>query len=278
MTTKKFLQNLYSQFSLTKREIDLILCHVLNLNTAGLYIFEKELSNHQRNEITKLLKQRDQGKPLAYITGIKSFWSLDFKVNEHTLIPRPETEMIVELLLKWTDPDFSGGILDLGTGTGAIALSIANERPKSQVTAIDYSVECINIATYNQKKHNIKNSHIFQSDWFNQVPSIKFDYIVSNPPYIKEDDPHLKKLNHEPISALTATENGYSDLRVIIENAKDFLNINGRLILEHGYNQYIDVQELLKKNGFVNIVTYKDLAGIPRITVANYSIIPDLEN
>lgn len=268
MTTKQFFQSLYSQFNLNKREIDLIICHVLNLNTAGLFIFEDELNNPQRNQIIGLLKQRDQGKPLAYITGFKSFWSLDFKVNEHTLIPRPETELIVELVLQLTNQHFSGKILDLGTGTGAIALSIAHERPKAQVTAVDYSIDCIKIAKDNQKKYSIENTNIFQSNWFDQIPPTKFDYVVSNPPYIKEDDPHLEQLNYEPISALTAAEDGYSDLKKIIQNAKEFLNTEGKIILEHGYNQHNRVQTLLEKNGYINIVTHKDLAGIPRITTA----------
>ncbi len=270
MTTQTFIKNLYQQFDLAKREIDLILCHVLNLNTAGLFIYDKPISTQQEQQIIEFLEQRSDGKPLAYITGIKSFWNLDFKVNEHTLIPRPETELIVELLLKWTNDNFTGNILDLGTGTGAIALSIAHERPKGQVTAIDYSSKSIEVAKYNQKKHLIKNATIFESNWFSQIHNVKFDFIVSNPPYITEDDPHLEKLSHEPIAALTALDNGYSDLKLIIKNAKTHFNEEGKLILEHGYNQHEHVQYLLKKNGYCDIITHKDIAGIPRITTAGF--------
>ncbi len=268
MKAQTFFQNLYQQFNCNKREIDLIICHVLNLNTAGLFICEKELSNKEKQQIIRLLKQRIKGKPLAYITGIKSFWNLDFKVNKHTLIPRPETELIIELFLKWTDEDYAGKVLDLGTGSGAIALSIANERPNCQVTAIDLSPECIQIAKYNQQKHKITNADIFQSDWFAQIPVTKFDFVISNPPYIAQEDIHLKNLSHEPIAALTALDNGYSDLKTIIEKAKSYLTVGGKLMLEHGYNQHDRVQLLLRENGYMNIITHKDLAGIPRITTA----------
>ncbi len=267
-TTQNFLQSLYQQFNLEKREIDLILCFVLNINTAGLYIYERPISGQQKQQIKEFLQQREDGKPLAYITGVKSFWDLDFKVNQHTLIPRPETELIIELLLKWTDDGFSGEILDLGTGTGAIALSIAHERPKCQVTAIDYSSECIDVALYNQEKLQLKNVNIFQSNWFEKIKSKKFNYIVSNPPYITEGDPHLEALSHEPIAALTASDDGYSDLQLIIGNANKYLNSDGKLILEHGYNQSKQVQIFLKKNGYCDIVTHKDIAGNPRITSA----------
>ncbi|MCF6318691.1 MAG: peptide chain release factor N(5)-glutamine methyltransferase [Proteobacteria bacterium] len=274
MKAQTFFQSLYQQFNCDlncdKREVDLIICHVLNLNTAGLFVCEKELSLKEKQQITKLLKQRIQGKPLAYITGIKPFWNLDFKVNKHTLIPRPETELIVELFLKWTDEDYTGKILDLGTGSGAIALSIANERPNCQVTATDLSPECIQIAKYNQQKHKITNADIFQSDWFNQITATKFDYVISNPPYIAEGDIHLDNLSYEPISALTALDNGCKDLKTIIENARNYLTVGGKLMLEHGYDQHDQVQVLLRKNGYTDIFTHNDLAGIPRITSARH--------
>lgn len=270
MASEKFLKNLYHQFKLPKRDIDLIICHVLKINTAALFIFDKLLSTKQQKSIVELLQKRENGKPFAYIIGSKDFWNLNFKVNQHTLIPRPETELIVELMLQWTDVDFNGNILDLGTGTGAIGLSIAKERPLSRITAIDYSIECVKISKFNQTKHMIENVEIFQSDWFSKVKQSKFDYIVSNPPYITENDSHLDGLSFEPISALTAKDNGYADLKLIINQAKNYLKNSGKILLEHGYNQHSIVQELLNNNNYTDIVTHNDNASIPRITSATF--------
>ena len=158
--------------------------------------------------------------------------------------------------------------MDLGTGTGAIALSIAQERPQAQITAIDFSQECVKIAQYNQQKYALHNVQIFQSDWFEQVESNKFDFIISNPPYIAENDQHMDKLKYEPASALTAKNNGLADLLHIIQQAPTYLHTNGFILLEHGYNQHIQVQKYLSENHYKNIKTHKDLAGIPRITSA----------
>jgi len=270
MNAQLFFQSLYQQFHLDKREIDLIICHALNINTAALFIFDKNISNTQQTYIKSLLKQRSDGKPYAYITGFKEFWNLTLKVNEHTLIPRPETELIIELILMWTDKDYTGKILDLGTGTGAIALSIASERPSSRVTAIDYSPECVEIATYNKNKYNLSHVEILQSNWFGNIMSNDYDFIVSNPPYIIENDPHLNDLKYEPISALTAEDNGLKDIKTIILQAKKHLKNEGKILLEHGYNQKNDVQSLLNYHGYTNIETHNDLAQIPRVTSAKY--------
>ena len=266
--TKEFIKDLYQNSSLEKREIDLILCYVLNINTAALFIFNQQIPAEQQQNILHLLQQRHHGKPLAYITGKKAFWTLDLKVNQHTLIPRPETEQIVELVLQWANTDFSGKLLDLGTGTGAIALSIAQERPEAQITAIDFSQECVEIAKHNQQKHALNNVTVFQSDWFKQVGNDKFDFIVSNPPYIAENDQHMHELKYEPASALTAKNNGLADLLHIIQQAPTYLHKNGFILLEHGYDQHRQVQKYLAENNYRNIKTHKDLAGIPRITSA----------
>ena len=272
MPDRLFIKDLYHRFVIDKREIDLILCHVLNVNTAGLYIYENEIPEASKQKITQLIKERVNGKPLAYIIGYKEFWNLNLKVNRHTLIPRPETELIVELILKWTDKNYSGQILDLGTGTGAIALSIANERPESNITAVDFSNECVKVAQYNQKKYSLDNVKIFQSDWLSKINN-QFDYILSNPPYVAENDPHLANLGYEPITALTAKNEGYADIEHIIKESKDYLNNNGTILLEHGYNQSQTVQKMLLKNNYCKIQTHNDLADIPRITTAQFQNI-----
>jgi len=270
MHSNKSLNILYTKTNLEKREIDLIICYVLNINTAGLFIYDKEVSQKQQQQIIKLCQQRLEGLPFAYITGLKSFWTLDLKVNKHTLIPRPETEMLVELVLQRTSLNFDGNILDLGTGTGAIALSIALERPKAQISAIDYSLECLNIAQFNKDKYSIQNVKFFQSDWFENIGSEKFNYIVSNPPYIEDTDMHLESLKYEPISALTSKNNGLADIIEIIDKAKNHLKKDGTLMLEHGFNQKTSVQQLLKQRSYKNVKSFNDLAGIPRITIAEF--------
>lgn len=271
MPDKQFLQNLYQESTLNKREIDLILCHFLKVNTAGLMIYNQTISDSVKNNILVAIKKRVDGMPLAYITGIKGFWSLNLQVNQHTLIPRPETEHIVELILQWTDNSFSGTILDLGTGTGAIALSIATERPNAQIVAVDFSIECIKVAETNRKRYQLDNVKIIQSNWLSHFSSKDtFDFIISNPPYVSEDDPHLQDLRFEPITALTAKDKGLADIQIIIQQAKKHLKPEAKLILEHGYNQKQAVHQLLLQNNYHAVTTYKDLSKIPRITVAQY--------
>lgn len=271
MSQNNYIQSLYSSTDLEKHEIDLVICYVLQINTAGLYILNQQIPEGKKNLIETYLQQRVAGKPLAYITGHKEFWSLDLIVNQHTLIPRPETELIVETVLNLTDVNFNGKILDLGTGTGAIALSIATERRKSKVTAIDFSNECVETAIQNQTRNNIQNVRCLQSDWFNNLQNEKFDFIVSNPPYIEENDPHLQDLKYEPISALTSGIDGLTDIEHIISESKLHLNPEGWLILEHGYNQYKQVAEILHQSGFDEIHTKNDLADIPRVTMGKFS-------
>lgn len=270
MNPKNPFNQFYQNLILDKREIDLILCHVLNINSAGLYIYNKEVTSNQKIQILDFCKQRINGVPFAYITGQKAFWTLDLKVNKHTLIPRPETELLVELILETTKEDFNGSILDLGTGTGAIALSIASERPQAKISAIDFSSECIKVAEYNKTKHGINNVDFYQSHWFKSVMENKFDIIVSNPPYIDEQDQHLQALKFEPISALTAKNNGLHDLFHIINRATKYLKTNGSLMLEHGYDQHQLVQKRLTELSYKNVKTHNDLAGIPRITTAKF--------
>ncbi len=271
MNNNKLLTNYYKNYQLPKREIDLIVCHVLEISTAQLMIFDSEISQKDDKTIQKYLKQRQAGKPFAYIVGSKPFWTLDLIVNNHTLIPRPETELLVETVLAKTQADFNGTILDLGTGTGAIALSIASERPNAKITAIDFSQECVDVAIKNKLKQDINNVEIFASNWFEEFQAQQFfDFIVANPPYIQEHDKHLEQLSYEPITALTAKQNGLADIYYIIKQAKKHLKHNAWLMLEHGYNQQHEIQQFLRKNCYKNIKTLEDLAQIPRITIAQW--------
>ena len=268
--TQHFINDLYKFSSLNKREIDVIICHVLKINTAALMIYDKPLTDPAHNSILKLISQREKGIPFAYITGYKEFWTLTLKVNKHTLIPRPETELLVELVLDHIPKDFEGTILDLGTGTGAIALSLATERPLAKIVAIDSSRECIKVANFNKEKYQLSNVNIYQSNWFSDIKHSTFDIIVSNPPYIDKNDPHLKNLTYEPMAALVAKNKGLNDYFLILKQARKFLKKQGRIFVEHGYNQKKDVQDIFKECHYSSIVTVKDLAGNPRVTSAYY--------
>jgi release factor glutamine methyltransferase len=270
MKSHPFIKNLYHNSSLEKREIDLIICHVLEINTAALFIFEDKITENQQQQINTKLQQREKGLPLAYITSSKAFWTLDLSVNKHTLIPRPETELIVELVLQLSNSDSSDRLLDLGTGTGAIALSIAQERPLMDITAVDYSSQCLHIAEINRNKYQLDNVKLLPSNWFAKLGHEKYHFIVSNPPYIAADDPHIAGLSFEPISALVAKNKGLADLQHIIQQARKHMYAGAYILLEHGYDQQQNVQAFLHESGYTQIQTHKDLAGIPRITTAQH--------
>ena len=269
MALSTLIQELQKQYQLDKREIEVVMTYVLKINTAGLFIYDKELQQPQLDTIHQLLEKRQQGIPFAYLTGTKDFWSLSLNVNEYTLIPRPETELIVEYVLEKTPSDFDGSILDLGTGTGAIALSLALERPKANIFAIDQCSKCVATAMSNKDKYQLTNVTILQSNWFANLTGKRFDFVISNPPYIAKDDCHLSNLQFEPRSALVANKKGYSDLEHIINHAKLHMTKTAQLILEHGYNQSEVVQQKLKSNCYLNVKSHRDLAGIQRITTAD---------
>ncbi len=269
MFLDSFILDAQKRYELDKKEIEFVITHVLNINSAGLFIYNKDLSKQQKECIYSHLEKRQQGVPFAYLTGVKDFWSLTLKVNEYTLIPRPETELIVEYVLNKTTSDFDGTILDLGTGTGAIALSLALERPKAQIVVVDRCIECVKTATENKNNYQLNNAKIFQSNWFEKLKGQTFDFILSNPPYIDNDDKHLENLQYEPRTALVAANKGYSDLEHIIFNAPDYMKANAKLVLEHGYNQSEAIKQKLNSNCYLNVKPHKDLAGILRITTAD---------
>jgi len=217
-----------------------------------------------------------QGIPLAYLTGQQEFWSLNFKVNEHTLIPRPDTEVLVEQVLNWINAQpaqlSNKRLLDLGTGSGCIAISLAHELKHAnwQIVAVDLSSEALKVAQYNAVSNNVANVEFIQSGWYQALPIYdepQFDIIVSNPPYIDETDEHLAGLTAEPISALSAPNQGLADIEHIVQQATTYLYIGGLLAIEHGYDQGDVVRQLFLDSGFESVHTVKDYGSNDRVTL-----------
>lgn len=213
------------------------------------------------------VKRRLEGEPIAYILGEKEFFSLVFKVSPAVLIPRPETELLVELALSHIPANTPCRVLDLGAGSGAIAIAIAKQRPRATIVAVDNSSGALAIARENTVKLTVSNVQFLQSDWYEGVVCQEFDIIVSNPPYICAGDPHLAQgdLRFEPINALVAGQSGLDAINTIIAGARAHLRQNGKLLLEHGYNQEKLCGNLLYEAGFNKVYRYPDLAGIPRL-------------
>ena len=244
-----------------------LLSFVLNKNSAWLYGHDDVvLSPQQIQQLDDYQNQYLAGKPLAYMTGQQPFWDLTLKVNEHTLIPRPDTELIIETLQSL--PVRPQNILDLGTGSGALALVLARLYPDSDVTATDTSSEALKVAAHNAERYGLNHITFLNSHWFSALENVQFDLIVSNPPYIAPGDRHLKALKHEPVTALVADQNGLSDLKIIIKQARQFLNPNGLLMVEHGYNQHHVVSEHFAQNQYIPIKTLYDIEQRPRATMA----------
>ncbi|OOR98403.1 protein-(glutamine-N5) methyltransferase, release factor-specific [Haemophilus paracuniculus] len=256
-------------------DANLLLQAVTKRSKSALFAFaETVLSEAELKLLATLLARRAKGEPMAYILGEKEFWSLPLKVSPATLIPRPDTERLVEVALAWAykglDSQKFLRILDLGTGTGAIALALASELgDKAQIVAVDKQIEAVELAEQNRQALGLNNVEVKQSDWFEQI-SQKFDLIVSNPPYIDQDDDNLRQgdVRFEPLSALVAEQNGLADLQKIIENAPLYLHPNGALILEHGWQQAAAVQQIFQQNQWVEIETLQDYGGNDRVTKA----------
>ena len=230
------------------------------------------------DKLNRLKQRRLQGEPIAYIVGTREFWSLPFKVTSDVLIPRPETELLVEWALSSIDDSLnesSNGIklLELGTGSGAIAVALATENDRFHIVATDISEAALTVARDNAARNHCCNITFLCGSWFECLNETDFDIILSNPPYVEESDPHLSEgdLPFEPRSALIAEENGLADIQCLIKNAKFFLKSGGWLGIEHGYNQGRVVRNLMLKNGYQRMKTIEDLAGIERVTVCCWS-------
>ena len=220
----------------------------------------------------KLLNRRSEGEPIAYITGHKEFYSLDFKVNKYVLIPRPETEMLVDYALGLIQQHTIKHVLDLGTGSGAVAIAIACNSPQVQVCGVEQSSKAIKVADYNVNQLGLNNVEIMQSDWYSALKSRKFDLIVSNPPYVDPEDKHLHlgDVQFEPRNALVSGQQGIADIAHIIRHARPHLNLGGWLALEHGYDQGERAQTIFRDSGFNQAKTLQDLAMHDRVTYARY--------
>ncbi|MGV6826457.1 MAG: peptide chain release factor N(5)-glutamine methyltransferase, partial [bacterium] len=251
---------------------EVLLSHVLQKPRSWLFAWpEKEISTELASRFQTLVDDHCAGKPLAYLTGEREFWSLPLKVTPDTLIPRPETELIVGLALECSDAD-SLSLLDLGTGSGAIALAIASEQPSWHITATDQSEAALQIAKTNAANHQVSNIQFIHGHWFEPVDPQIFDIIVSNPPYVAAGDPHLQQhgLPHEPESALVSGHDGLDDLRHIISLARQHLQPRGWLLVEHGEQQGPAVKELFIAAGFKQVSTKQDMEQRDRVTMGRH--------
>ncbi|MCP1727368.1 release factor glutamine methyltransferase [Natronospira proteinivora] len=250
-------------------EARILLAHASGLGNTTLIAFpEREVSETQARSFQALVRRRAQGEPVAYLTEGRAFWTLNLKVGPATLIPRPETERLVELAVEKL-PREGVRALDMGTGSGAIALALASERPAWTVLASEINPDTLAMARENARNLGL-TIELIQSDWFEAIQERELDLIVSNPPYIPDNDPHLGQgdLRFEPSGALAAGADGLRDIRRLVEDSPHHLRSGGFLMLEHGFDQDQAVRELLEGAGFCRIETHKDLAGHPRITTA----------
>lgn len=250
-------------------DVELLLAAALGKPRSFLHTWpERIVSTEAAQAFDGFLKRRRTGEPVAYILGQQGFWNIDLEVATHTLIPRPETEMLVETALELLPSAIPHRLLDLGTGTGAIALSLAKDRPQWAVTAVDRVDEAVELAERNRQRLHLDNAHVMRSHWFSAVEGQRFDLILSNPPYIASNDPHLVEgdVRFEPSSALVSGTDGLDDLRLIVSQAPAHLEAGGWLLLEHGYDQGQAVRELLDRHGFEQIQTRRDLGDHERIT------------
>ncbi|WP_416305004.1 peptide chain release factor N(5)-glutamine methyltransferase [Neptunicella sp. SCSIO 80796] len=253
-------------------EASILLCHCLQCESVYLHTWpEKKIETSLLDQYRQLVNKRKTGQPVAYLLGYRDFWTLRLQVSPHTLIPRAETELLVEQALGLDLPK-NAKVLDLGTGTGAIALALASEKPQWQVTAVDFKSEAVELARQNAVINQLHQVTILQSNWFSALAENKFDLIVSNPPYVETDSPWLKQgdVRFEPSSALTSGKDGLDDIRHIAEASANHLCLNGFILLEHGYQQQSAVHKILENKGFSSIHCIKDLANLDRATIAQY--------
>ncbi len=260
---------------LERLDAEILLAEVLGVTRSYLYTWpEKVLSSMAYQQFQQFTQRRFRGEPIAYITGRKGFWTLELEVTPATLIPRPETELLVEQALQRMTSQQVQSVADLGTGSGAIALSIATENPHSQLTATDQNPQTIQIAARNAIRLKIPNVQFLVCDWLSAFHPASFDMIVSNPPYIKVGDLHLQQLTYEPQQALVSGKTGLNAINLLVANAKYYLKAGGWLLLEHGYEQATAVQQHFQHSGYEQITTYLDLAGLPRVTVGQCLACP----
>lgn len=248
---------------------ELLLCRAINMPRAYLFAHpEEELDAASLDRFGETLARRLAGEPMAYITGTKEFWSMELMVSPATLVPRPETEILVERALMEIPRKASWKILDLGTGAGTVALAIAKERPLCDVTATDISADALAVARENARQHDLGNVEFLEGSWTEPVKDRQFDLIASNPPYVAEDDELLQALHAEPVAALAAGEAGLDAIEIIARDCGKILKPGGMLVFEHGSTQAANVEERLLRYAWIDIHCHNDYAGLPRVTTA----------
>jgi release factor glutamine methyltransferase len=274
-TESKLHQEIAYSLDEAKLEARFILEYVLKINQKEIIQENDRILNEKdQAQIQSLTEKRISGTPLPYVLGEWSFYGKTFKVNRNVLIPRADTEILIEKALSKINIRDTFHVLDLGCGTGMIGMTLALERPLSKITLIDQSEDALKNTRDNQVLHELSNVIIQKSDWFSTLAKTKFDVIVSNPPYLEENDPHLSKgLEYEPIDALVSGPMGMKAIQHIIKNAKNHMNSDGWLFVEHGYNQAKIVKDLFEKNDYQHIENAKDIHGIDRVTFGQYSIV-----
>ena len=258
-----------------KLEARFILEHVLKISQKDIIqAANRPIDIQDQRQLEEAIEKRIAGTPLPYLLGEWSFYGRTFKVNPNVLIPRADTEILIEKALSKINVLDTYEILDLGCGTGIVGITIALERPLSKVTLIDQSEDALKNTKDNQALHQATNVLIQKSNWFNALGQTRFNVILSNPPYLEENDPHLLQgLEGEPIDALVAGPSGTEAIQYIIENAKNYIKPSGWLFMEHGYNQAEIVKDLFKKNSYQHIENANDIHDVHRVTFGQYSIV-----
>lgn len=273
---RKNIADQLALINLTYREAEIeaqfIMQYVLEQSSAYLILNQhQKISKYSVKQITNIVSKRKKGIPLAYIIKEWDFYGHTFLVTKDTLIPRQDTELLIDIILKKYKKDLSLNILDLGTGSGIIGITLARNFKKSEILMTDLSVNAIKVAKKNIDASGLKNIKCLQSNWFEKIDHSMFDIIVSNPPYIPKNDPHLEspELKYQPQMALTADDDGFSDIDNIAFHAQKFLKKSGILLIEHGYNQARKVQEIFNRNKLSGITQYKDINNIIRATLGS---------
>lgn len=275
MNIKNIMNDLSVKLSKVSSSPDLdseiLLMKALRVSRAYLYTYnEKVISEPKKKLLEELVNRRMNKEPIAYILGKKEFWSRDFYTNQHTLIPRPESEMLVELIIQDNSRKKISSILELGTGSGCISVSLAKELSHCQIVSTDICAKALEVANKNAQHYGVNNISFIKSDWFNELDNRKFDCIVSNPPYIRENDPYLNELTFEPSKALISGDDGLEAIEIISSNAAEYLSPGGKIFIEHGNDQEKEVQKIFELNNWRDIICLRDLGGLPRMTTAKF--------
>nr|WP_121173327.1 peptide chain release factor N(5)-glutamine methyltransferase [Kushneria sinocarnis] len=260
-------------------DAELLLAHACRQSRTWLYTWgDRPLAADQQERFETLLQARQAGEPVAYLLGRREFFGLELELTPAALIPRPDTELLVEQALALMPADHGGQVLDLGTGSGAIALALATARADWQCTGVDLSVAALELAARNARRLGAANVRFLQSDYFEALTGERYGIIVSNPPYLSDSDPHLGQgdLRFEPRSALVAGDNGLADLARLIRQAPGYLQAGGHLLLEHGMAQGAGVRALFRQAGYDMIATHEDLGGRPRVTLGRYRPVDEV--